>query len=107
MVPITNLDEVITKSQEVPVFLFKHSAICPVSTTAKREVESFVKENTSPVYFLVVQEQRALSNQVEQELGIVHQSPQLLCILNGEVKEELSHYAITAKVMARLVKAYQ
>ncbi len=85
----------IEKSQSEPVIVFKHSSSCPTSTYAKREMDAFIKTSGVTVYLVIVQDQRPLSNELVETLKIKHESPQALCIQNGEVKSHFSHYDIT------------
>jgi len=79
--------------------LFKHSNTCPVSAAAKRAMDTVVKDNALPVYLLVVQEQRALSNAVEAKLGVKHESPQV--IVKKEGVAVLNHNDITVENVQR------
>lgn len=92
---VNSLDDCIAESHEKPVFIFKHSAICPTSTYAKREVDRFLNEDHPAVYLIVVQKERPLSNQVAETLGVRHESPQLLILREGKVKSVLNHHEIT------------
>lgn len=80
------------KSLPDSCFVFKHSTQCPVSGDAAAEVKSV--EARLPVYWINVIEQRELSNWVESEYGVRHESPQLLFIENGQVKESWSHWKV-------------
>lgn len=81
------------QSKEEPVFLMKHSSTCPISAARYREFERF--ETDIPKYYLIVQRSRALSNGVESELAIQHESPQLFLIKEGEAVWHESHYGIS------------
>lgn len=88
--------ELALKSDE-KVLVFKHSATCPVSQTAYEEYEAFIKVNESfKTYFLVVQEDRPLSNHIAETFHVKHESPQALLFKNGDVVWHDSHWRITA-----------
>ena len=91
---IDSVENIIKLSKEKPVIVLKHSTTCPISANGKRETDAFVEETGTDVYLVIVQSQREISNQLEQELGIRHESPQLLVIKDGQGKA-LSHYDIT------------
>ena len=74
--------------------IFKHSNTCGISLCAKEEIEAYVAQGLYDVHMLVVQEQRPLSNQISESLGVRHASPQLL-IVTAHGVEALSHYGIT------------
>lgn len=81
--------------------IFKHSTRCPLSRTAKEEVENALKHFSSQAidYELIdVITERPRSNQVAEQWGIVHESPQLI-ILNesGQVLWTASHRRITVE----------
>ena len=92
---IINLTE---KSLPETCFVFKHSTQCPISTEAADEVRSV--ESRLPVYWINVIEQRDLSNWVEDVYGVRHESPQLLLIENGVVKESWSHRKVKRELLA-------
>lgn len=81
------------QSKKEPVFLMKHSSTCPISAAGYRVFEQY--ETDIPKYYLIVQRSRRLSNEVESELGIQHESPQLFLLKNGEAVWNESHYGIS------------
>ncbi|MCY3713758.1 MAG: bacillithiol system redox-active protein YtxJ [Gemmatimonadetes bacterium] len=95
------LDEAIASSAERPVFVYKHSTVCPVSARAADHYYDFADEDTStptPLFTQVmVIENRDLSNEIESRLGIRHESPQLLLLRDGKVTWHASHFSITGK----------
>ncbi|MCZ8538128.1 bacillithiol system redox-active protein YtxJ [Paenisporosarcina quisquiliarum] len=93
---ITTLPEwenVLQKSKEKPVLLFKHSTTCPVSAAAYREFTSF--ESDVDAYLVKVIESRPVSNEIESNLGVQHQSPQIFILSNEEPIWHASHWNIT------------
>ena len=91
------LDE--AKRAEVAI-IYKHSSICPVSWSAKREVKSFLEQSPNvPVYVVNVRQDRALSQQLAEELGVQHESPQGILIGSGETLKHASHHQITAQLL--------
>ncbi|MFC5601841.1 bacillithiol system redox-active protein YtxJ [Sporosarcina koreensis] len=91
------------QSQNEPVFLMKHSATCPVSAAGYQVFEKY--ETDIPKYYLIVQRSRPLSNEVESELGIQHESPQLFLMKDGEAVWHASHYGISEFHIKSAVKA--
>ena len=86
------------------VVLFKYSKICPVSTKAKKEVEAFSEEHPDvPVFMVVVQDQRILSDKIAENKGIKHESPQVIVTEHGETKGVLSHGDIKKKAIEELL----
>lgn len=87
------LDELFEKSGEQPVFLFKHSLTCPISSG----VFQIVSGIGTDVYLVVVQHARDISNEIAERTGIRHESPQAIVIKDGKPVYNASHYSVTAK----------
>ncbi len=79
-------------------FIFKHSTQCPISSTAAEEVKS--ADSPIPLYWINVIEQRDLSDWVESKFELRHESPQLILIEAGVVKESWSHRAIKKELLS-------
>ncbi|PWW26159.1 bacillithiol system protein YtxJ [Cytobacillus oceanisediminis] len=78
------------------MLLLKHSSTCPVSGAAYEEYESFANEHKDlNIYYLVVQEDRPLSNHIAETFHIKHESPQAILFKNGDVAWHASHWKIT------------
>ncbi|MBT2691176.1 bacillithiol system redox-active protein YtxJ [Bacillus sp. ISL-47] len=78
------------------LLLLKHSSTCPVSGAAYEEYESFANEHKDlNIYYLVVQEDRPLSNHIAETFHIKHESPQAILFNNGDVAWHASHWKIT------------
>lgn len=94
---VDQLPEIKAKSDSRPQIIFKHSTTCGIS----RMVLNMFKKNLEIVgdradlYFLDLHQNRNVSNQVASEFNVLHQSPQLLIIKNGEAVADASHGAIT------------
>ena len=97
------LDEAIAASTDRPVFVYKHSTVCPVSAQAAGHYHDFADENESapkPRFTqILVIEHRDISNAVESRLDIRHESPQLLLLREGKVAWHASHFSITDKTI--------
>lgn len=89
---IDDFDAVLKQSDSETVAVFKHSSTCDLSATAKDEMAN-VK---LPVFELVVQTARPLSNHIEAHFGIRHESPQVILISRGKPIYDASHRAVTA-----------
>ena len=95
----TPLDEIEKISFEKPVAIFKHSTRCSVSRMAWNQfAKQFdIEFEKMELYFLDLQAYRSLSNEVAERFGVVHQSPQLIVIINGKAVFDASHSAIDAE----------
>jgi bacillithiol system protein YtxJ len=99
---IGDVEQVIKESEGKRVLVFKHSSTCPISASAKRQVDSFLKKNHGiSAYLLVVQKERPISNELEKRLEVVHESPQLLILKDGRAEVVLNHYQISQETIAK------
>jgi bacillithiol system protein YtxJ len=89
------------------VLLYKHSPRCGVSLDAVDEVEAFAKQEPSlPVFQVDVIQQRALSQQIADALGIRHASPQVILLRGATPLWHTSHQRITIPTLrAQLLAA--
>lgn len=85
--------------------LFKHSTVCPISTAAYDEYQSYLQENDVSAAIILVREDRPVSNEVESRFGVKHESPQIFLLDNGEVKWHTSHWKITKQAIGEAVNA--
>lgn len=88
----------LANSAENPFFVFKHSTTCPISARAKDRVDTFLHGvgDELPEFMLVkVIESRKVSNEIAEELGIKHQSPQLIFVKEIAGMWNTSHHMIT------------
>lgn len=82
--------------------LFKHSTRCPVSAYVIDEVAEFAETHPEwPVYVINVIEQRPLSNEASERLGVRHESPQAFILHHGRVQWHGSHNEVTADALDR------
>ncbi|MBL7649690.1 MAG: bacillithiol system redox-active protein YtxJ [Candidatus Hydrogenedentes bacterium] len=92
----------LARSESGPVFIFKHSTRCPISSRAHSEVGRYIDgagESGLPVYLNYVVESRPVSNEIERSLGVRHESPQLLLVRGGQVIWHTSHGGIRSEAM--------
>jgi bacillithiol system protein YtxJ len=103
-IPLTNLgqlNEIVALSNEKPIAIFKHSTRCSISRFALKQFENeFDSADTTDTYFLDLIEYRDVSNEIANRFQVVHQSPQLLLIKNGQSVYDVSHSDIDAKDLA-------
>ncbi|RUA37047.1 MAG: bacillithiol system redox-active protein YtxJ [Bacteroidetes bacterium] len=95
---IDTLDKIIEESKENPVVIFKHSTSCSISAMALNRLERSWNENEMSevkAYFLDLISYRDISNAVAEKFGVMHQSPQVLLIKNGECVYDDSHMGIS------------
>ena len=100
-----SLNQALKESNQHPIFIFKHSNSCPISSRALREFQAYL-EHADPgvVYHLVtVQTARDVSNAIEDLLNLQHETPQAIIVKDGRTIWSASHFAITAAAIAGAV----
>jgi bacillithiol system protein YtxJ len=96
LVTSSDWSDALEASDDGPVVVFKHSAACPTSARANREMMQFADERDVPVYRVVVQESRPVSDTIEDETGVRHETPQVLVLRNRAPVFDASHYDVNA-----------
>ena len=88
-----SLSEIIEHSNKEPILIFKHSLTCPISASAYNRIEQGNKKNLIlyPIYLVIVQKERELSNEIAETFNVIHQSPQIILIKNGKALYDTSH----------------
>ncbi|AQG81800.1 bacillithiol system redox-active protein YtxJ [Spirosoma montaniterrae] len=90
------LDAIKEESARHPVLIFKHSTTCSISAMALSRMERNWSEQLGvKPYYLDLLANRPISNKIEQEFGVEHESPQVLLIKNGSCIYDASHMAIS------------
>jgi len=87
------------RSAKTPVLIFKHSSSCPVSGQADAEMTELARETDVPIYRVVVQNHRAVSNIIETELGVRHETPQTILLHEQSPVFNTSHFNVTADTL--------
>lgn len=94
---VDQLEEIKEKSKVRPQAIFKHSTTCGISSMVmKRFNEAYsIPLDSMDLYYLDLHSYRSVSNATSNSFNVMHQSPQLLVIKNGEVVAHESHGAIS------------
>ncbi len=88
------LQSLVEKSNEKPQVIFKHSTRCSISSMAKNRLEKSEEPENIDFHFLDLIKFRSLSNQIADDFGIKHESPQVILIQNAKPVYHTSHSAI-------------
>lgn len=95
--------ELLADSDREPVFLLKHSSQCPISAEVYSAFSEFERQGGADrpwsCALVRVIEERPLSNQIAEQLGVQHESPQLLLISGSKVLWHDSHWRLTLEKM--------
>lgn len=102
---ITTLEEwkaLYEGSKERPFVILKHSTRCPVSSNALEEYNQYLSKDPNgevDYYMVKVIESRPVSNQIAEDTGIAHASPQIIYIKDKAPYWNTSHWSITVEHM--------
>lgn len=107
-IPLTSLDQLETikqTSKTAPVFIFKHSTRCGVSSMVIKQFEKLFEEEHQNliVYYLDLLNYRNISDEVGYTFQVTHQSPQLIVIKNEVAVHNASHYDVTQTNLSRFI----
>jgi bacillithiol system protein YtxJ len=96
---IEQLDEIKEESAVQPVIIFKHSTRCSISRMALKnfEREYSIDIADAKPYYLDLLEHRDISNEIASRFGVMHQSPQLIILVDGQPVYSASHSDIDAE----------
>jgi len=99
------LNQLIQQSTNTPQLIFKHSTRCSISIMSKNRIDKSDPLPNVDFYYLDLLQFRDLSNKIAEVFSVVHQSPQVLLIKNGECIYEETHNAINMDDIAEQVNA--
>jgi bacillithiol system protein YtxJ len=99
-----DLDRLWQTSLERPVWIFKHSLTCPISSAAWAEFRAYAADVSDDanveLAFLEIQRHRNLSTEIAQRTGVRHESPQAILLREESAVWNASHWAITKDALA-------
>lgn len=102
-----DLEEILSADSNRPLFLFKHSSICPTSTAAREEFVLFADEEEQASFWQVlVRENRDLSLEFADRLDVIHQSPQVILLIKGRAVSDHSHQAINLPKLREMIAEF-
>ncbi|MBU0436945.1 bacillithiol system redox-active protein YtxJ [Staphylococcus succinus] len=81
-------------------FVLKHSETCPISANAFDQFNKFLYERDMDGYYLVVQQERELSNYIEEKTHVKHESPQAFYFVKGQAIWHANHGDINVTSLA-------
>ncbi|NNE33517.1 MAG: bacillithiol system redox-active protein YtxJ [Winogradskyella sp.] len=96
------LQDIVENSKTKTQLIFKHSTRCGISRMVMNHfVSAYDPDLNVDLYYLDLLNYREVSNKIRDQFGVIHESPQLLIIKNGEVVTHASHGAINDIDIAR------
>ena len=89
----THLSQILEKSNKQAVMIFKYSNECGSSDRLKESLKKKIEAKTLnlPIYLVIVQIHKALSEKIAQIFNTKHESPQILIINKGKVVYTAHH----------------
>ncbi|MEN3322268.1 bacillithiol system redox-active protein YtxJ [Mariniflexile soesokkakense] len=102
---LEQLQDIETKSSTKTQVVFKHSTRCGISRMVIKqfELDYRLNENDLDLYYLDLLNYRDISNKIASNFQVIHESPQLLVIKNGEVEAYESHGGINSLDLGRFL----
>ena len=94
---LEELDRLLTASERRPLLLFKHSYTCGTSVEALDELVAHLNGSPADVHYAIVtvQTHHNVSSAVAEQLGVRHETPQVLLIRDRRVLWSASHFGVT------------
>lgn len=95
--PLASLDDLeaaLARAEDEPIVFYKHSATCSLSARMQREVAQLDRADDPPVFRVVVQEARTVSDAIAERFAVRHESPQVLVVRGDTVLHDASHTRI-------------
>ena len=84
--------------------IYKHSPICALSLRALPQIRQFEKQWPDvPVYKVNVIRRRKLAGRIADDIGVRHESPQVIVLNAGEPVWHASHSDVTTEGMAAAI----
>ncbi len=102
---LEQLNTIVEESKTVPVAIFKHSTRCGISRMVINQFESSydIDPDKLKLYYLDLLSFRDVSDEVGYRFQVMHQSPQLIVIKNGNTIHHASHHSIQASRLNALI----
>ncbi|MEM1326949.1 MAG: bacillithiol system redox-active protein YtxJ [Bacteroidota bacterium] len=99
------LAQLVEISHQKPVVIFKHSIRCGISSMVKNQLESDwdFSEGELEFYYLDLINHRAVSNAIADELGVIHQSPQIIVLKDGKAVYDTSHHMVSTRAIRQAI----
>jgi len=95
---LAQLDDILAASHVSTQIIFKHSTRCIISKMVLAQLEENLNEipESANLFLLDLLNHRDISNAIAMQLGVHHESPQVVVVKNGKVVFHESHHSIDA-----------
>lgn len=98
---IADWNDALEHSKQTPVLVFKHSATCSISAKANKEVATLSTEADLPIFRVVVQDNRSVSDEIAESLNVRHETPQAILIRDENAIFDTSHLNVTVDTLRK------
>lgn len=102
---LDQFQEILVRSTQQTIVVFKHSTRCSISTMAQRRLLDLntAQHPQTAFYYLDLIAYRSVSNQIAESLSEEHKSPQVLVIKNQSCVYEASHMEINQRELLEFI----
>jgi len=90
----TQWQQILENSKQRLQLVYKHSTRCSISSVVKSRLERANAPAGLDFYFLDLISFRSVSNKIAEDMRVIHESPQVLLIKDGECIYNESHTGI-------------
>ena len=93
---------ILLSSNRRPQVIYKHSTRCATSYFALKNLQMLSEEDIGKADFYLVNVigDRELSQKIARELGVRHESPQVIILKGGKVQWHGSHQQLQAEIIS-------
>ena len=99
---VEQLNKIEEESSQKTQIIFKHSTRCGISRMVMNQfVSAYNLDANLDLYYLDLLSNRNISDEIAAKFQVMHESPQLLVIRNGNTIAHASHGAINELDLAR------
>jgi len=104
---LQQLEQLMQSSHSFPQLIFKHSTRCSISRVALGRFDRSEPLPNIGYHLLDLLENRSLSQAITDSFGIVHESPQVLVIVDGICRYHANHLSIEPDDLRRVLEGYR
>lgn len=103
---VEQLQNIIDRSGEKPILIFKHSVHCSTSTLIKMDLTTNwdIDPDTVEFYQLDIINHNDVSQAIETKLGVQHESPQIIMLKNKKATYRKSHLDISYDLIKKAIE---
>ena len=101
---VAALDRLVDRSRAAPVLLVNHDPKCALSWEACGELGRLSAESVREVAIVDVRRARDVTRAIERQLGVPHESPQVIVVRDGRAAWSAAHTAIHAAAVERALR---